>query len=412
MPTLLIRNVLLEGKTTNILVDNGRFCDLNAPDNAPCDESYDASLQAILPSFHNTHTHAAMSLLRGYADDLPLFTWLNDHVWPFEAKMTEQDIYDGTRLALLEMIRTGTTFFCDMYWKSEASARAVEQMGLCASLGVSVMDMLGADRIDAEFDKVASFSSASNRVQMIIAPHAVYTVGPELLERCAAFAREHNQPLTLHVAETTKEVQDCVKAYGTTPVRWLDKLGVLNDKTIVAHCIHVDSEEIAILKERGVVLAHNPCSNLKLGSGFFKSKELIEAGCRITLGTDGACSNNNLDMREEMKMAALLAKGCYTPETLPAQQVLDWATVNGAQAFGLESGRIAVGAWADAIFLDLNNIKLVPNHNLVSNWVYSADSSAIASVMCNGRWLMQNRTIEGEEEILAKARESVARLTK
>lgn len=412
MTSLLIRNVVHNGAKTNILVQNGRFADMNADFDNNADSIYDANGEAILPSFHNTHTHAAMSLLRGYADDMPLFTWLNDHIWPFEATMKPQDIYDGTRLAILEMIRTGTTFFCDMYWMSEESARAVEEMGVRAALGVTVMDMLGKEKIDAEFAKVEKFAGKSDRVQLIVAPHAVYTAGPDLLKRCAAFSRELELPLTLHVSETAKEVEDCVKAYGATPVRWLDQLGLLNDKTVIAHCIHVDDEEIQILKDRRVVIAHNPCSNMKLGSGFFKSKPLIDAGCRITLGTDGACSNNNLDMREEMKFAALMAKCCYTTETLPAQQVLDWATINGAKAFGLDAGRIGVGALADAVFVDLNNVRLVPNHNLVSNWVYAADSSAISSVMCNGRLLMTKGIIDGENEILEAARESVRRLTR
>lgn len=411
MSSLLIRNVELNGRKTNILVNDGRFADLAAPDDVICEDIYDATDEAILPSFHNTHTHAAMSLLRGYADDMELFKWLNDHVWPFEAKMKAQDIYDGSRLAILEMIRTGTTFFCDMYWMSEETVKAVDEMGVRAAIGVSVMDHLGKQRIDADLNLVENFTSLTGRVTLIPAPHAVYTAGPELLQRCADLARRKNIALTLHVAETQKEVSDCIAKYGLSPVRWLDKLGVLNDKTVVAHCIHVDAEEIEILKERKVVLAHNPCSNMKLGSGFFKSKELIEAGCRVTLGTDGACSNNNLDMREEMKFAALMAKACYTPETLPAPLVLDWATKNGAQAFGLKSGVIEPGAPADAVFVDLNNDRLVPNHNLISNWVYAADSSAIKSTMCDGKFLMNKGVVENQDEILEKARESVRRLT-
>ncbi|MDO4937175.1 MAG: amidohydrolase [Sutterellaceae bacterium] len=411
MSTLLIRNVELNRVKTNILVKDGRFADLNASADTVADEVYDATDEAILPSFHNTHTHAAMTLLRGYADDMELFKWLNDHVWPFEAKMQPQDIYDGSRLAILEMIRTGTTFFCDMYWMSEETVKAVDEMGVRAAIGVTVMDPIGKARNDAGLKLVEDFVSNSGRVTLIPAPHAVYTAGPELLQRCTELSRKKDIPLTLHVAETEKEVADCIAQYGLSPVRWLDKLGVLNDKTVVAHCIHVDAEEIDILKERGVVLAHNPCSNMKLGSGFFKSQELIDAGCRITLGTDGACSNNNLDMREEMKFAALMAKVRYTPETLPAGLVLDWATKNGAQAFGLKSGTIEVGALADAVFVDLNNDRLVPNYNLVSNWVYAADSSAISSTMCDGKFLMQKGIVENQDEILAKARESVRRLT-
>ncbi len=411
MGTLLIRHVEFNGKKTNILVENGRFTNLAALDDTVADEIYDATDEAILPSFHNTHTHAAMTLLRGYADDMELFEWLNKHIWPFEAKMKAQDIYDGSRLAILEMIRTGTTFFCDMYWMCEETVKAVDEMGVRANLGVTLMDGLGKEKIDAAFDLLESFKSATGRTKLIVAPHAIYTVGPDLLERCAEVSREKELPLTIHVAETKKEVADCIAQRGMSPVRWLDKLGVLSDKTIVAHCVHVDAEEIEILKERGVVLSHNPCSNMKLGSGIFKSKELIEAGCRIALGTDGVSSNNNLDMREEMKFAALLAKVRYSPETLPAPLVFEWATRNGAEAFGLNSGAIKVGALADAVFVNLNNEHMVPNHNLISNWVYSADSSVIRSTMCDGKFLMKKGVVDNEEEILEKARESVIRLT-
>lgn len=411
MSTLLIRDVQLDGHRTNVLVAGGVFADLDAAADTAADDIYEAAGEALLPSFHNTHTHAAMTLLRGYADDMPLFAWLNDHVWPFEARMKPADIYDGSRLALLEMIRTGTTFFCDMYWDCLETVRAVDEMGLRAAIGVTVMDPKGEDFNRRMFELLEQFESTSGRTQLIPAPHAVYTAGPALLEACADLARRKDLPLTLHVAETAKEVADCKSRYGLSPVRWLDKLGVLGPKTVIAHCVHVDDEEIDILKERGVVLSHNPCSNMKLGSGIFRSKPLMEAGCRIALGTDGACSNNNLDMREEMKFAALLAKVRYTPETLPAATVFDWATVNGARAFGLEGGVIARGAPADAILIDLDHPQLVPGHNLISNWVYAADSSAIVSTLCAGRLVMNKRVIANEEEILAKARESVRRLT-
>ena len=412
MRSLLLKNVLLDGVRTNILIENGRFCDLHAAADAAAETVYDASGEAIVPSFFNTHTHAAMTLLRGYADDMPLFTWLNDHIWPFEARMRPSDIYDGSRLAILEMIRSGTTFFCDMYWMVEETVRAVEEMGVRAAIGVSLMDRLGAEKIARDLEFLAGWKSpAPGRIELVVAPHAVYTVGPELMQRCAEAARANGQRLTLHVSETAQEVADCVRTYGMSPVRWLDKLGVLGPNVIAAHCVHVDPEEMAILAERGVTVAHNPCSNMKLSSGICPAAQLAAAGCNVTIGTDGASSNNNLDMREEMKFAALLAKVSGSSETLPAHEALQWATANGARAFGLDAGRIAPGALADAVLLDLSNERLNPNYNLVSNWVYAADSRAVSSVICDGRLLMQRGCIEGEEEIIARAREAVARLT-
>ena len=411
MTTLLLKNILLDGRTTNILIKDGLFADLNAAADAAAVSIYDASGEAIVPSFFNTHTHAAMTLLRGYADDMELFTWLNDHIWPFEAKMTAQDIYNGSRLAVLEMIRSGTTFFCDMYWMMEETAKAVEEMGIRAALGVTLMDRLGEEKIAADLRFLESWKSpCANRVELAIAPHAVYTAGPELLERCAQAARSNGQRLTIHVSETRQEVEDCIRARGMSPVRWLDKLGVLGPNVIAAHCVYVDPEEMDIMAERGVTVAHNPCSNMKLASGIFPATKFAASGCNITIGTDGTSSNNNLDMREEMKFASLLAKVSNNSETLPAQEAFKWATANGAKAFGLNAGVIEKSALADAVLLDLSNERLTPNYNLVSNWVYAADSRAISGVLCDGRFVMHKGIVENEEEILAKARESVARL--
>lgn len=408
MTSLLIRNVQLDGKSVNILVRNGRFANLCAADDAVADETYDASGLALVPSFFNTHTHAPMTLLRGYADDLPLFPWLNDHIWPFEAKMRAKDMHAGAKLATLEMIRSGTTWFCDMYFMADEIAQAVAEAGIRATIGVTLMDHLGEDEIKRQFEFLSNWKDPTNgRISLAVAPHAVYTVSGDLLQRCAEAARANKQTLTLHVSETAKEVEDCIKANGMSPVRWLDHLGVLSDNVIAAHVVHIDEEEADILKERGVWIAHNPCSNMKLNSGIFSSDILMKKGCRLTLGTDGTASNNNLDMREEMKFAALLAKVRYTSETLPAGEILQWATRNGALAAGLDAGIIREGALADAVFLDLNNERLVPNFNLTSNWVYSADSRAVRSVLCDGRFVMKDGLVEGAEETLALARESV-----
>ena len=410
MRKILLKDTMLNGNRTDVLIAGHRFEKIAPGQIADAGtEIVNAAGTAILPPFYNTHTHAAMTLLRGYADDKELFTWLNDHIWPFEAKMTARDIYEGSRLAILEMIRSGTVFFNDMYWQSDETVRAASEMGIRACVGMTVTDFIGEAAIEATFERLAAlkpgnWADDAGLVRLTLAPHAVYTVCEKLWRRCADFARERGLLLHIHLAETQKEIADCVAVHGKTPVRWLDSLGVLGENVIAAHVVHVDDEEISILRERGVVIAHNPCSNMKLASGTFRSQAFSRAGCRVTIGTDGNASNNNLDMREETKFAALLAKVSGNPEALPAEEALAWATRNGAEAFGIDAGVIAEGRLADAVLVDLNNERLVPSHNLISNWVYSADSRCIRDVICNGKFLMRSGVIEGEAEILDAVR--------
>lgn len=409
--SILIRNVLLDGERRNVLIEGNRFGSLNAPGNAPADEVIDAGGFAILPAFYNTHSHSPMTLLRGYADDMELFTWLNDHIWPFEAQMKPEDIYAGTRLAILEMIKSGTVFFCDMYWMEQESARAAAEMGVRACVSVHV---IGFQPREAQLQTLARARTwkdqAEGRVTMAVAAHAPYTCGAELIVECHDLARELGMPFVIHLAETRKEFDDCVGEHGMTPVQYLDSLGVLDRNTVAAHVVHVTDEDAKILADREVVISHNPVSNMKLASGVFQADKLQKAGCRITLGTDGASSNNNLSMIEEMKVAALLAKVSSGPLAGSAETVLGWASRNGAQAFGLDAGVIREGALADAILVDLANERLVPNHNLLSNWVYSADSSCVDTVICDGRVIMRNRKIPGEQQIREQAQQSAERI--
>lgn len=410
MKKILLKDTLLDGRRTDVLIAGNRFAKI-APGIAADAETEvaDAAGTAILPPFCNAHTHAAMTLLRGYADDMELFKWLNEHIWPFEAKMSARDVYEASRLAILEMIRSGTVFFNDMYWHSDETARAAREMGVRASVGMTLTEFIGEKKIEATFERLAELPHGGHvgdegRVRLALAPHAVYTVREKLWRRCTEFARERGLTLHIHLAETKKEVEDCVAEHGTTPVRWLDSLGVLGENVVAAHVVHVDDEEIAILRDRGVTVAHNPCSNMKLGSGVFRAAAFARSGCRVALGTDGNASNNNLDMREEAKFAALLAKVSGDPEALPAETALAWATRAGARAFGLDAGEIAEGRLADALLVDLNDVRMTPCHNLVSNWIYSADTRCIRDVICDGRFLMRDRVVPGEEEILASAR--------
>lgn len=413
MKKILFKNVFLNGAETDVLVCGNRFEKI-----APCIEVSDtenaeivsAKNLAILPSFCNAHTHAAMTLLRGYADDMELFKWLNDHIWPFEAKLSARDIYEGSRLAILEMIRSGTTFFNDMYFESAETVRAARELGIRACVGMTVTNFTGEEKIEKMFARLRELPKGGavgddGLVRFAIAPHAVYTVSENLWLRCAELARERGVLLHIHLSETKKEVADCIAEHGVSPVRWLDSLGVLGENVVAAHVVHVDDEEIEILRERGVTIAHNPVSNMKLASGIFRAEDFSAHGAKIALGTDGTASNNNLDMREEMKFAALLAKVGGNPEAVPAEDVFSWATRNGFRAFGIDAGEIAEGKLADAVFVDLNNERMFPNHNLISNWVYSADTRALRHVICDGKFLMRDGIVPAEDEILSAARE-------
>ena len=395
MGSLLIKDVRLDDRITDILIADGRFKSLEAPAGTVADKVIDASGMAILPPFYNTHTHAAMTLLRGYADDMPLHKWLQEYIWPFEDKLTPQDIREGSRLAVREMIKTGTVFFSDMYFDIEETVDVVRESGMRAAIGVTFVESHSKSQQAEKLELLKHWTDPTGgRITLTVAPHAVYTVGPDLLVRCADTARSLGLKLHIHLCETRKEVDDCLAEHGMTPVRYLDSLGFLGPDVIAAHVVHVDPEEAAILAERGVTISHCPCSNLKLASGFFPYKLLKEAGCRITLGTDGASSNNNLDMREEMKFAAMVSKACSgNPEVMPAAEAMDMACRQGAEAFGINAGVIAEGKLADAILVDLSDVRMQPCHHLLSNWVYAAGSSCIDTVICDGNILMEHHEL-------------------
>ena len=387
MGKMLIRNVLCAGRKTNILIEGNRFSSLDAPEKVPFAKVIEADGLAILPPFFNTHTHAAMSLLRGYADDMELHKWLTEYIWPYEAKMTSDDIEKGSYLAVREMIATGSVFFNDMYFDIDRTVKAVDELGIRAALGVTFMESHTKAQQSEKIDIIKHWSDPTGgRITITVAPHAIYTVGSELLKKTAEIARENGLKYHIHLSETESEVADCIRLHGCRPVEYLENLGVLGPNVIAAHVVHLNEKEADILAGRGVTISHCPCSNMKLASGIFPYKMLRKAGCRITIGTDGDSSNNNLDMREEMKFAALLAKvSSGDPQAAPAEEILRCATAAGAEAFGIDSGRIEEGALADALLVDLGDIKMQPCHNLVSNWVYAADSRAIKTVICDGR---------------------------
>uniref|UniRef100_UPI003561D97E amidohydrolase n=1 Tax=Pontiella sp. TaxID=2837462 RepID=UPI003561D97E len=340
---MLIRDVELGGTRTDVLIEGNRFRRIGPNLAAGTAAVLDGTGKAIVPTFVNMHTHASMTLLRSYADDLELHDWLANYIWPLEAKLDEEDIYHGARLACLEMIKSGTTCFNDMYWHFHGVARAVEESGIRAMLSSVFIDFNEAGRARNEPRQAARlFEEAtrySDRIGFALGPHAIYTVSEASLRWAKAFASEHGLPIHIHLSETAKEVEDCLAAHGLRPVQWLEKIGWLGPNVIAAHVIHVDDDEIGILANRGVKVVHNPASNMKLASGSFPYARMKAAGVRISLGTDGASSNNNLCMLEEMKIAALHAKLVHAdPTVLPAAEAFDMATTTGAQALGVECG--------------------------------------------------------------------------
>ena len=414
LKSVLLPNKKSEDARTDILIVGNVFDKVSRP-LEPVDyegaEVVDCSNFAIMPAFYNGHTHAAMSLLRGFADDMELGKWLNEYIWPTEAKLTPDDIAVGSRLAILEMIKSGTVFFADMYWHREQTMRAVEEMGIRAAIGVTFAEpLMSSEAWAANVDFLKNHTGESERVQLVVMPHAIYTVGEEKTAELIELAHDENYKIHTHLSETMTEIKNCMEQFGCTPVEFWKRLGGLNSNFSAAHCTHFTSSDRKIFAESGATAILNPCSNMKLNSGIPQVAEMLKDGMKLGLGTDGDSSNNNLDMQEEMKTIALLAKYLGTAETLPAEDALKMATSNVANFFGLKAGRIEEGYLADCLLIDLNNERMVPRYNIYSNWVYSANSSAIDSVMCNGQFVMRGRHVEGEEEIIREARECAKRL--
>lgn len=412
MADLWLKDVLLDGKTVQVLVAGGRFSYIgnDLPAEPPAKVIDGRSRMAIVLPFYNTHTHSAMTLLRGYADDLELFTWLNEHIWPLEAKLSGEDVRIGSRLAALEMIKSGTVFFNDMYWFQAPTLETAEEFGMRAAVGRMFLTgpdgKLAESSIFCNTELVERAATASHRVEITLAPHAVYTVPENMLQEIAAESAAGNIRIHTHVSETAKEVADCREAHGgLTPVEYLDRLGIINERAVLAHCVHLTDRDIEIIAERGATISHQPVSNMKLVSGMFRFKDAAAAGCRIAIGTDGCASNNHLSIFNEMKFAALCAKmQSGDPTAATAASVWQCATVNGAAAFGIDCG-IEVGKVADAMLIDLDRPEMVADYNLVSNLVYSAHPEAVDTVICDGNVLMEHRVVPGEEEILNSARE-------
>jgi len=423
--SLLITNVVTaEGKQVDIFIDGQETIsdfgnEIRKQHRGEADFIIDGDGAIVLPGLSNTHTHAAMSLLRGYADDMILQDWLSQKIWPLEAHLTADDVYWGTKLACLEMIRTGTTAFNDMYFQMESAAKAVDEAGIRAVLSYGFIDLSLPEKRENECKAtkklVAHIKAMNNsRIKAAAGPHAIYTVSPEGLKWCAEFAREQDIPVHIHLSETEKEVTDCVTQHGKRPAQLLDECGILTHTTIAAHGCWLDDDECTLLGKRGVFVSHNPASNMKLATHrALPYQKLNEAGAPVCIGTDGCASNNNLDLFEEVKTAALLQKFFWNdPTILPAPAALAMATTTGAKALGFGTGILATGAPADLILVANHTPCNTPLHNIPSNLVYSCNGDSVETTICNGKVLMLHHEIPGEHEILSKASHAAMQLVK
>jgi 5-methylthioadenosine/S-adenosylhomocysteine deaminase len=404
--SLAVTGALLEGEAVGLRVEEGLIAELGPGVEArDDDEVLDAGGAPLIPGLVNGHTHAAMTLFRGYGDDLPLMQWLEQKIWPLEAKLEPEDVYWGTRLACLEMIRSGTVRFWDMYWHPEATARAVEDAGLRATIAAPLIETgkgLESLRADA-LRSLEQLAGSGGRISAALAPHAIYTVGEDGLRWVAELAAQRDLPVHVHLSETEREVADCVNEHGLRPAQYLDRLGVLGPGALLAHGVWLDDEELELAAQRGATIVTNPVANLKLAVGrVFPYRKARDAGVAIGLGTDGAGSNNSLDLLADLKTFALLQKNeARDPAAVSAEEAWEVATGRLAPLLGA-SGRLAPGEPADFLLLraDASELSL---GDLTADLVYAAAGAVVDTCVVAGRVLMRGGSVEGADEVIAKA---------
>jgi 5-methylthioadenosine/S-adenosylhomocysteine deaminase len=380
----------------------------------PGDETIDAAGLALVPALLNGHTHAAMTLFRGYGDDMPLMEWLERRIWPVEARLEPEDVYWGTRLACLEMIRSGSTRFWDMYWHPEATARAVSDAGLTAVIGAPLIDR-GSDDGPSSLRAAAlacleTLGGHDDRVEAALAPHAIYTVSEQSLRWVAGLAAERDLPVHIHVSETRDEVANCVREHGDRPAEYLDRVGLLGPRTVLAHGVWLDDAELDLIAARGATLVTNPVANLKLAvGGVFPYPRARERRIAVALGTDGAGSNNSLDLLADAKFFALAQKhAAGDPAVVTAAETLEIATGARAPVLGA-GGRIAHGERADFLLVRADAVELTPG-DLTANLVYAGTGAVVDTTVAGGRILMRGGAIPGADEVRAAAVERARRL--
>lgn len=372
-----------------------------------------------VPGMVNTHTHAAMTLLRSYADDMILMDWLQNKIWPAEANLTGDDVYWGTKLAIIEMLKSGTTTFADMYFFMDRVAEAVQETGIRASLSRGMIGVVpdANEKIKESIDLYNNWhGQADGRISVMFGPHAPYTCPVNYLKRIIDEAGKLGAEIHMHLSETAYEVEECEREHGMTPIALMNNIGLFDLGALAAHCVHVTPADIEIMAAKNVRVAHNPQSNLKLASGIAPVPEMLAAGLIVGLGTDGTSSNNNLDMLEEARLTAMLHKNNQSdPLVIPAKQALNLATKQGALALGLtDVGEVKVGQKADLVLYDMNKPYWYPRHDRTSLFVYAANASDADTVIVNGKILMEhgNLLTIDEEKVYAEANKCGLRLTK
>lgn len=427
--TILIKNAIILNPgendclktTSSVLIKDDLIAEIGDNITEKADKVIDGEGKILMPGLINTHTHLSMTLFRGLADDLSLDTWLNDYIWPVEAHLNGYYCYIGALLGAVELIKSGITTFSDMYFYMEDVARAVDESGLRAVLSYGMIDFADEEKRRAEIAaNVDLFKNCNNaaegRIKVFFGPHAPYTASKELLDEVRDLASKFNTGIHIHVAETQKEVEDILEQTGKRPFEYLDDIGFLGPNVVAAHAVWLSEEEIDIIMDREVKISHNPCSNMKLASGISPVANMLSHDICVSIGTDGASSNNNLDLIEEMKTASLLQKvATLDPKVLTSEETVAMATINGARTLGLENeiGSIEVGKKADLILIDTDEANMTPDSSCISsNVVYAAKGSNVDTTICNGKILMENRklTTLDEEEIYKKARAAIVEL--
>jgi 5-methylthioadenosine/S-adenosylhomocysteine deaminase len=401
---LAITSAMLDGESVGLRVEDGRISELGPEVSAAeGDDVIEAAGMALVPGLVNAHTHAAMTLFRGYADDLPLMEWLERHIWPVEKRLSDEDVYWGTRLACIEMIRSGTTCFWDMYWHAHAGARAVEDAGLRAVTAAPLIDdddpaksERACSDADRSLERIAETGGTLARPGL--APHAIYSVSERSLRWVAERSAELEAPVQIHLSETAAEVDACVAAHGVRPAEWLDRCGLLGPNTVLAHGVHLNEAELELIAERDATVVTNPVANLKLAvGGPFPYLAARERGVRIGLGTDGPGSNNSLDLLADVKAFALLQKNAAAdPAAVTAAEAMEVAT--GRRSPLLHGRVLESGARADFLLVRTDSPELSLGE-LQAGLVYAASGSVVDTTVVAGRVLMRDREIEGADEV-------------
>lgn len=375
----------------------------------PNDKIVNLQHKLIFPGLVNAHTHAPMSIFRGIAEDLPLMTWLREYIWPVESKIKREWVYWGTKLALIEMLRSGITLFCDMYLFEPEVIRATEEVGLKALLGEGLFDFPSPGYGPLEkglklTEELLQEFSRHPKIKIAVSPHTLYTCSPDTIKKCVKLSERYNAPLHIHLAENSEEIAEIKKRYGKHPVELLDELGGVNEKLLAVHCVKLGEREIEILSKKGAKVASCPESNLKLGSGIAPIPKMLSAGLCVALGTDGPASNNDLDLLSEMRTTSLIHKGlAEDPAIISAKDVFAMATENGALALNFsDTGKLLPGYRADLAVLDLKKENLQPDYNPLALLVYSAKAGQVSDVMIDGEFIMRNHQILTVDEALIK----------